>query len=94
MTYIELGTNDHGVATRAKVIPQGAAYGRTGSLTAKKDLLHLDVQTKPDGDWFGVANWYVDTIKKHERNTGWCIEGSMRHWDLTSDQVNHLLDQL
>ena len=84
MKYIELGLNDRGIATRASIIPQGA----------DKDLLHLDVKTKPNGDWFSVADWYVETIKEHERDTGWCIEGSARDWDLTADQVNKLLDQL
>lgn len=94
MKYIDLGANEHGITTRASVIPQGAAYGRTGQLIANKDLLHLDVKTNPNGNWYGVANWYVDRIKKHERGTGWCIEGSMRNWDLTPDQVNTLLDHL
>jgi len=94
MKYIELGLNDRGIATRASIIPQGTVYGSLGKLTADRDLLHLDVKTKPNGDWFGVANWYVETIKEHERGTGWCIEGSARDWDLTADQVNKLLDQL
>ena len=94
MKYIELGTNDHGIVTRASVVPQGARYGKTGILTADKDLLHIDVQTKPTGDWIGVGNWYVETIKEHKRGVGWCIEGGIRDWDLTANQVNNLLDQL
>jgi len=87
-----LGTNDHGVASRVVVIPEGASYGRTGALTAKKDLLRVEVQA--DDNWWSVGVWYADTIRKHERDTGWMIEGSMRNWDLTADQVNTLLDKL
>lgn len=87
-----LGTNYYGVASRVVVIPKGASYGRTGKLTAKKDLLRVEVEM--DDNWWSVGYWYADTIRKHERDTGWMIEGSMRTWDLTADQVNTLLDNL
>lgn len=90
-----LGTNDHGVASRVVVFPKGASYGRSawsGELIADKEL--LQVQVHADDNWWSVGVWYADTIRKHERDTGWMIEGSMRTWDLTADQVNTLLDKL
>jgi len=87
-----LGTNDHGVASRAVVIPEGASYGRTGALTADKDLLRVEI--KGDNDWWSIGYWRVETVRGHERGTGWMIQGDMRHLDLTADQVNTLLDHL
>lgn len=71
-----------------KVINKGDNYGRNNVLTHEKDMPMIEFYF----DEFFISRYYVNTFLKIE--TGLCLEGGAREYDLNREDVKKVQDSL